>query len=845
MKKIYYSTFLLISLLWTLSHPVYGQTDPIQFWDLSNQTEERLSAAPSEYLLGEIPTDYLEASLKISELKRELSKATSAENQGTEDALIIKIPTPDGEFEEFYVYENSIVAPEVAHLYTIKTFEGQSKESPQVHIRCDISSAGFHAYVFDNEKTYIIEPLSKTNNASHIIYYKKDMQAPKLSCGVSDLGVPVNTEPGAVLRTPTTLRTYRLAYVASGEYSQQFGGSPYSTTTVLNSIASGLNLVLPIVQRDLGITFTLVTTASLIFPDPATDPYDLSNQSALISQNHTECTNALTITGFDIGHLLVWANTGGLAAFGACDNAIKGAGFSGSDASISSLFIDYSAHEMGHQFGGDHNFGSLECATSVNNLRFEPGEGSSIMAYAGVCTGNSRYQNSSDPFYHSASIRDIQSFIDNFATCATTSTPGGGNGAAPVPDAKLDITIPKETPFVLVGSATDGNDPSGQLTYLWEQFDGAGTAVNDPPNCNSTTHPLFRFRPPVSATSRVFPEMSQVLSGNNNGVDWEKLPCTARTINFNLIARDNNPNWGRIGNDKMIITVANTGPFAVVTPNGAETWMGNSTQAVTWSVNGTNAHCTNVDVLVSTDNGNTYTVVANGVTNNGTANITVPNMASTTARVLVQCSVGGNFLTASTFFDASNAPFTITSVLPVELTSFDVRKYSEEAVELKWITESEIGNSHFEVQKSTDGINFLPFSSINGKGNSTAINAYRALDKAPTKGINYYRLKQIDFDQQFEYSDIKSIYFDKLSDDITIFPNPANSEITVSMNKEIAQRGLVKLMTVSGQLIHSEIVSFQESRPLSFDLSRLPNGIYLVQAVGEFRPQTKRFVINN
>ncbi len=209
-----------------------------------------------------------------------------------------------------------------------------------------------------------------------------------------------------------------------------------------------------------------------------------------------------------------------------------------------------------------------------------------------------------------------------------------------------------------MGSGSDAN--SDPVTFSWEQFNGAGVATTGSPDCNSTTQPLFRFRPPVNDNYRVFPQMSDVLAGNNNTPAWEKLPCVARTLNFRLTSRDNNTNWGRTASDNMVVTVANTGPFNVTAPNGAESWPANSSQTVTWTVNGTDSHCTNVDILVSTDNGVNYTVIGT-YPNNGSASITIPNTPSTTARVLVQCSVGGNFRSASTFFDVSNANFTISA----------------------------------------------------------------------------------------------------------------------------------------------------------------------------------------
>jgi len=645
MKKYYF--LWVIGALLLLSSQAFAQS--AKYWDIA---PNNFDIPKSQLLLGQLPTDYKFAVLDVAGMYQDLSAPKAASANAT--PLLISLPTPEGNFIDFYLTETSVVSPEVAHLFTVKTFKGYAKSARQTTIRCDISPTGFHAVVFNGGAAYSIEPASRSNPSAHIVYYKSDFKADPFKCGVTGEHHKHGQKPASddPVKTPTNLRTYRLAIIADATFRTQFGGMPYNATNVLNAFAAGLNMINEVYERDLGVTFTLVSNtacANAVLADH-TD----------IDEVHTflVSSSGLTGSGFDVGHSLLWDNTGGVAYLGVvCNSGLKGGGFSGTTGSLTQLYVDYMAHELGHQFGANHTFASAECGTSEPSFRYETGEGSTIMAYAGVCGAPPSYQNFSDPFFHAASIGEINAYLSSSGGCAAVSTPGTGNNAAPVVNAQANITIPKQTPFVLVGSATDGNnDP---VSFAWQQYDGAGLATTGSPNCASTTQPLFRFRPPVTDNFRVFPQMSDVLAGNNNTPAWEKLPCAARTLNFRLTVRDNNANWGRTAFDDMVVTVANTGPFNVTAPNGGESWQANSNQSVTWTVNGTDAHCTNVDILVSTDNGVTYSLVGT-YPNNGSASITVPNTPSTSARVIVQCSVGGNFRSASTFFDVSNAVFSIT-----------------------------------------------------------------------------------------------------------------------------------------------------------------------------------------
>lgn len=659
MKKIYLiSTCLLILGMVKSINAQIQQSD----WQ-NNELNRELADEEKNTQLKESYNNYRYAEISIDNFKERM----------TDTSQEISIPSPNGTYEIFEINPVQVVADEVKHLYTIKTFRGIKKGDPTTMIACDISDGGFHASVFGSESTYYIQPIEHAAPEQVVIYFNKDRRVSKHICQVigsqnDNIDVAV-----AQLRTPNQKSTFRLAVAGTGEYSQAFGGSPYSTTNVLNALASGVNMINLIFLRDLGVEYTLVTNAALIFSDPATDPYNLADDMIdNLGINNNQCEDALGFGGFDIGHVVSVTGTGGLAAFAAvCDEFSKGEGLSDASTNLTELWIDYVSHEIGHQMGADHNFSANECGEGVAMNHYEPGEGSTLMCYVGLC--GIGYTVATDPFFHYNSIEKMQTTISN-TSCATTSS--AGNSSSPVADAKSDMTIPKQTPFLLVGSATDGNDPAENLTYSWQQWEGNGEETDGSPNCNSLNQPLFQYRVPTTQNYRALPQYSDVLAGNNDQ-QWEKLPCVAGGITFSLAIRDNNSSFGRMGQDLTEVTVANTGPFEVSAPNGGESFNGGENETITWTVNGTDAHCATVDILLSTDGGSTYAVIADAVNNDGSESVMIPNTASTTARIIVRCNVAGGYRAASTFYDVSNSNFTVVegSVDTYQIEDFNISIY--------------------------------------------------------------------------------------------------------------------------------------------------------------------------
>jgi hypothetical protein len=318
------------------------------------------------------------------------------------------------------------------------------------------------------------------------------------------------------------------------------------------------------------------------------------------------------------------------------------------------------------------------------------------MGYAGICAAN--VQSNSDAYFHYVNIRDISANVQSGASSGCAQVVNLVNNP-PTANAGADYIIPKSTAFVLKGQGSDQDGDA--MTYTWEQNDAGNPMSNSAPTSTRTVGPMFRSRVGTPSPNRYFPQINDVVA-NNLAPTWEVIPSVARTLNFALTVRDNKAGGGQTSDDLMVVTVNGTaGPFVVTAPNTAITWSVGSSQTVTWNVASTSAspiNCANVNILLSTDGGFTYpiTLLAN-TPNDGTQAITVPNNASTTARVKVEAV--GNI-----FYDISNVNFTIstgtatcTATVPTGLAASAI---TTTGATLAWTS---VANATYDVQYRATG----------------------------------------------------------------------------------------------------------------------------------------------
>ncbi|MFN0216001.1 MAG: reprolysin-like metallopeptidase, partial [Saprospiraceae bacterium] len=565
---------------------------------------------------------------------------------------------------------------------------------------------------------------------------------------------------------------------------------------------------------------------TLIFLDGNTDPYSNNNGGAMLNQNQTTCNNRIGNANYDIGHVFSTGGGGVAVLACVCSSGNKAKGVTGGSDPVGDAFdIDYVAHEMGHQFGCNHTFNGTHGSCNGNRSlpsAYEPGSGSTIMAYAGICDDQD-VQPHSDAYFHAKSLLDAGAFVTGGGHTCDNEVITGNN--APTANAGADYTIPKSTPFVLTATGSDADgDP---ITYCWEQYNNGDST--QPPDGTDLDGPNFRSLIPTSEPKRYFPALGEVI--NNNNPTWEVLSSVGRTMNFRVTVRDNYGGAGCTKEDNMVLTVAGgAGPFEVTAPNTPVSWVGNTTRPVTWDVAGTAGapvSSANVKISLSIDGGWTYpTVILASTPNDGIELITVPNTPSNNCRIKVE-GVG------NVFYDISDVDFIISAGLPVELLEFSARLQGKNGALLSWATASEKDNRGFEIQQATKnetkGLSFEPVGFVEGKGNSALRNDYGFELNELLPGEYYFRLRQIDFDGSESYSPVRSLL---IKSDFLLMtrPNPVQNELEVQVFQETDAALHISIINQWGQ--EQELLSRQEVNKgetlWRFNLSNLPAGVYVL-----------------
>lgn len=572
----------------------------------------------SQYRIATVPADYFAGLL------------------GGEHRLTL--PLPDGKEVTFSLQPYDLLPADLAAKYPgIRTFKGHDEANPVETGRVDLGPQGFHAMFSHQGRMVFVDPLR--NGEGYAVYYQQDAHSRLEEEADRVIGSKAGTLARQVLVDGNERKRYVIAISAAGEYTQYHGGT---VEAGLGAITTLLNRVNEVYQRDVAAEFQLASgNDTIIFTDAATDPFfngDDPSGSGLSDVDVNMQVQAVAQTqglgAFDIGHV-VNTGGGGLAGLGVLCTADKSAGMTGSSNPVGdAFFIDYVAHEIGHQFGADHTFngttGSCGGGNREASQAWEPGSGSSIMAYAGIC-GEEDLQANSLPYFHSKSIEQMRAHMATVSSCGTTQSLTNN---APQVAAGNDHVIPANTPFVLKGAGTDLDNDA--LSYTWEQIDLGTESFSVASMVDDGSRPLFRFVAPTSVPERTLPSLPSLLT--NTLAKGEAWPATNRELNFRLTARDGK---GGVSSDDMKIQVVNTGKaFALTSPLVTPLAAG-QTQTIDWDVAGTNAapiNCSKVDLYMTRDEGVNWTLLAGGQPNSGSASVAIPAGSDGTARLKVACS---------------------------------------------------------------------------------------------------------------------------------------------------------------------------------------------------------------
>ena len=665
MKKSNFKLRLIIPML-LMCFGLSAQNN-IDLWKTAslNETESK-----AKVFRNTVPQEFKLFTLNPVELNSLL--ATAPQRFTTPSNAIIEFPTSNGEIQKFRVYEASVLDALLQAQYpTIRSYTAQGIDDPSAIARFSYSDSGLNVMISSaNYGTIYIDPYTKDLN-QYISYATNSLPEDSRSfeCLVQDtlqdevVLSPLNADDGK-------LRTYRLALACTGEYAQYHlnnQGIPSSATdevkkaAVLTAMNTAMTRINGVFEKEVALTMVIIANnTEIIFLNAGSDPYTNNNGGAMLGQNQSTINSIIGAANYDIGHVFSTGG-GGIASLGSVCGSSKAQGVTGLPQPIGdNFYINYVAHEMGHQYRANHT--QNNSCNRNNATSMEPGSASTIMGYAGICSPN--VQNDSDAYFHAISIQEMWGFISILGGSACPVETNTGN-APPTADAGLDFTIPRTTPFILKGIATDP-DTEDVLSHNWEQMNQQiGTM---PPQNTSAFGPMFRSENSLISPNRYMPKLSTVLNGQTQ-TTWEVVPSVSRTMKFRYTVRDNVAGGSSSASDDTVITVdGDSGPFVVTSQNTSTTWSPQSNETITWDVAGTDVapvDSPNVDILFSTNGGQTYDVViAEDIPNNGSAAISAPNLNTTSGRFMI---ISSNNI----FYDINGGVITIEGVLALDENSFE------------------------------------------------------------------------------------------------------------------------------------------------------------------------------
>ena len=823
--------FRLILVILSTSCFLQAQTT-ISFanWKSSGSRNQVFELDPGRYISDF--QKYVFSEKLITELDY---KIPSLDQAGFAEEVVLEIPMPDGHVLGFRLFKNTTLAPELlAEFPFLHTYQGAAVEDPSTIIFCEVTQKGFHGMILsDNRPTVIIQPYgseyivfdrskaTKSSEYHHDCLTQNDAHNRKI--GKKQGQISERTGDCKV-------RQFKIAIAATGEYTTFHSGP----AGAISAMTTSVNRVNGILQKEVGAVLQIVgNNSSVIYPTASTDPYTNSNPFTMLGENQTTLDGVIGTGNYDVGHVF-GTGSSGVAYIGVnCDVDYKGQAVSRAVSPSGDNFdIDIFAHELGHTLGALHSHyaQSGNCGGSITSSScYEPGSGSTIMSYSGVCNTADNVQVYSDDYFHAISLSEIGDNLTatNCGTILQTLT-------RPTANAGSDYSINKNSAFILKGSATNGGASGVTLSYCWEQMnnevisdDGNGNIVTytSPPNASNVGGPNFRSFKPGSASTyleRSFPRY-QVLNGSASNA-FEMLPNVARALNFRFTVRSVNASGrGCTAEDDLVVTVVNSSPFSVTAPALNANLSGGSSTTVTWNVNSSNTapiNMSNVDILFSSDSGKTYSNLLLNTPNDGTQAVTLQAMSPK-------------------FTISFNASF------PVSIVKFSAHPKSN-SISVAWITENEQNNKGYILEKSIiPESGFAPIGWIEPNLEMR----YEFEDSNARKGVTYYyRLKQLDYDGKTTITNVVSSVIPtatkEVSEYLLAYPNPVKAGVLKIFSNVFDSQGTtIQIINTSGLVLQSEFLKMNNNQEYELDVSRLTGGMYFINLVQNKKSYYSKFTI--
>lgn len=410
------------------------------------------------------PKDYAASRVDLATLRGELPQAGGP--------AVVEIPGPDGKAQAFRVERTQRMESELAAAHPeIVTWSGVGVDDPSATVAMDITPMGFHAFVRTpgGQGDWYVDPAyNRRGTTAHLSYRASALPAPEQRRAEGEVAAiretldaaaaaaaGRSTAPGA----PVQRHYYRLALTSDPSYAAYFG-----TANVLAEKVTLINRVNQIYNDDLASELRLVNDSDKLNLDtdakatgangpcgvaPCFEPYDDNGTPdtgddtdgeldycdvPTLGKNRTVLGQLIGASNYDVGHIALGVNGGGIAYLGVVGGDYKGGGCTGLPEPKGDFFaIDYVAHEIGHQFAGNHTFnGALgACGGNISEASVEPGSGSSVMAYAGIC-GQDDLQPHTDPYFSFRTIDEVDAYraatYDNVEVQTVSLTEAFGAG---------------------------------------------------------------------------------------------------------------------------------------------------------------------------------------------------------------------------------------------------------------------------------------------------------------------------------------------------------------------------------------------------------------------------------
>lgn len=617
-----------------------GSEPAMDYW----QQGARISSYDSTSIHFPVST-YREVEFDQEAMRQQLDRAPGMFEslsfvQTDVDTLTIALPLADSTTQKFKVWEAPVMQNDLQQRYAhIKTYAGQGIDNRTATVRFEVhDSLGLSGMIISNMGTSFIEPIEPTAK-KYMCFYKENFVHKKMlfEFGFDDLPdiiSPIDLQlPDRLPDEKVEARIFRLALAGTIRYTDYF---PSKEMAFFNMVKA-VNRLSQIYERELAVSFRLVNDNDLLlFDDDKHDVYAGLKPDDLLDRNQLVIDSIINVDNYDIGHVFDTGNTG-LASVGVlCDNASKAEGLTGSSEPTGpQFFVDYFAHEIGHQFGANHTFRSFDsrCMKHENpETAVEPGSGSTLMAYAKLCSLDN-IQHYSDPYFHHISLAQMLSQLKSLSVgCGEVETTANYYPQLTI-DQKI-YHIPEETGVVLSAQGEDLNT-NDLLTYSFEQYDLSGQ----------------QFRSYLYDTTdyQFMPDIDKLINDNFN---WVR----DRSINFRVTVRDNCSFYGGVNAKSIRLNIENDGPFEINSPGRGGVWNSGTQVQIIWDVAKTNLlpiDCHFVRILLSIDGGKRFDItIAEEAENIGKYEFFLnPGLQSTEAVVYIEA--------VDNLFFAVSSPFQI------------------------------------------------------------------------------------------------------------------------------------------------------------------------------------------